>query len=378
MKNKIVILYLILILPCISYTQTVDDISKIAIGVYFENGTSQETIKLRSLLEDKLVKFATQAGYSSFNNTSFFISPNIVVNSVDVAEGGMKNVYIVRGELYLTIQDKSTNIVFSSGSYLFKGTATNKDLAIKNGILNIIYENINSLFIEAKSKILSYYESRKELIFTRANMLVADGDYDGAIACLMMIPEDLTELYKEALIKAQDIYEMRDDAIRLQIIAKQKHNNDSILMTANSYLSMHEPRAALNILSKYTSGDTQQDITYREYVSRAENMISAIEREEKRKEERTYQDNKRREERNYQDNRRKEERRYQEYSEQMAHQREMDRQNMALRNQVISASERVTHHKLRIEEQKVNALKQVACDYIKNNPNNIDYIRVKF
>ena len=34
--------------------------------------------------------------------------------------------------------------------------------------------------------------------------------------------------------------------------------------------------------------------------------------------------------------------------------------------------------KLRVSEQKVNALKQVACDYIRNNPNRVDYIRVRF
>lgn len=367
MKNKTIILFLILLLPRVIYSQTVNDISKIVIGVYFEDGISEETTKLRPQLEDKLVKFATQAGCSSFDNETFFISPNIVVNSVDVAEGGMKNVYIARGELYLTIKEKGTNIVYSSGSYSFNGTATNKDLAIKNGILNIKYENISSLFFEAKSKIQLYYASRKELIFTHANMLAADGDFDGAIACLMMIPEDLTELHIQALMKAQEIYEMRDEAVRLQMIAKRKRSNDSILMAANSYLSMHQPRTALGILSEYTSGDVQQDATYRKYVSRAEGMISASAREVKRKEERAYQDNKIREEREYQ-----------EYSEQMAHQREMDRQEMALRSQVISASERVTHHKLRIEEQKVKALKQVACDYIKNNPNKVDYIRVRF
>ncbi|MBR4528629.1 MAG: hypothetical protein IKO71_09310, partial [Bacteroidaceae bacterium] len=86
----------------------------------------------------------------------------------------------------------------------------------------------------------------------------------------------------------------------------------------------------------------------------------------------------RKEEREYQDNRRRDERAYKEFSIQAAHNREMDKQNMELRRQVASASERIEHHKLRLDEQKVKALKQVACDYIKNNPNKVDYIRVKF
>jgi len=367
MNKKHFILSLLLAFSQTAFSQTVDDMSKIVIGVDFPDGASEETMKLRPQLEGKLVHFATQAGCTSFDNKTFFVSPNIVVNSVDVAESGMKNVYIAKGELYLTIQDRNSGTVFSSKAFPFNGTATKKELAVKNGVLGIRYENVNSVFTEAKSKILSYYQTRTNLIFTRANTLATDGDYDGAIACLMMIPEDLTELHEQALLKAQDIYAMRDEAIRLQMIAEQKSYNDSILTAANSYLAMHQPDAALGALSAYVPGDSQQDRLYRNYVARAENIVSAEEREVKRKEERAYQDE-----------RRRENRAYREFSKQAAHNREMDRQNMALHRQVVSASERVVHHKLRVDEQKVRALKQVACDYIRNNPNRVDYIRVKF
>lgn len=366
MANKFIIMLLSLF-PHAIFAQTADDMSKIVIGVEFQDGISQETQALKPQLEDKLVNFATQAGCSSFDNKTFFISPNIVVNSVDVAEGGMKNVYIARGELFLTIQDRNSGTVFSSRSFSFNGTATKRDLAIKNGILNIRYENVSSVFTEAKTKILSFYQSRQNLIFTRANTCAANGDYDGAIACLMMIPEDLTDLHEQALLKAQDIFELRDESIRQQMIAEQKSYNDSVLTMAKSYIAMHQPDAALSVLSSYAPGDASQDATYRNYVSQAESIISASEREQKRKEERDYQDD-----------RIREDRAYREFSKQAAHQRNMDRQDMALRRQVVSASERVEHHRLHVSEQKVKALKQVACDYIKNNPNRVDYIRVRF
>lgn len=367
MRRIIVVFLLLLFYPRIICSQTADDMSKIVIGVDFQDGISEETIQLKPLLEDKLVLFATQAGCSSFDNKSFFVSPNIIVNSADVAEGGLKNVYIVRGELYLTIQDRYSKTIFSSRSFPFNGTATKKDLAIKTGILNIKYENVSSVFSEAKTKILSYYQARKHLIFTRANTLVANGDFDGAIACLMMIPDDLTDIYEQALLKAQDVFEMRDEAVRLQLVAERESYNDSILTIANSYLAMHQPDAALSALSAYSPGEARQDATYRSYVSRAESIISAEEREVRRKEERAYQDE-----------RRREDRAYSEYQKQTAHQRDMDKQGMVLRRQVVSSSERVAHHKLRVEEQKVQALKQVACDYIRNNPNRVDYIRVRF
>lgn len=367
MRNKYQIFLLLLAFPLGMRPQTVDDMSKIVIGVKFQDGISQETEYLKPQLEDKLVYFATQAGCSSFDNNTFFISPNIIVNSVDVAEGGMKNVYIAKGDLYLTIQDKNSGTVFSSISFPFKGTATKKEIAIKNGITGIRYENVEAVFSEAKLKILSYYQSRKDIILARANTCVADGDYDGAIACLMMIPEDLTDLYEQALSQAQYIYGLRDEANRKQMIAEKKNYNDSILTTANSYLAMHQPKAALSILSSYAPGEAEQDAIYRKYVSRAEGDISTEEREIKRKEERAYQDERRREELVYR-----------ELAKQSTHQRNMDRENMALRRQIVSASERIEHHRLNVDEQRVKTLKQVACDYIRNNPNRIDYIRVKF
>jgi len=361
------LIMLLLAFPLRASGQTTGDIGKIVIGVDFQEGCSLETQKLQPQLEDKLIHFATLAGCSTFDNNGFFISPNIVINSIDMAEGGMKNVYIVKGELYLTIQDKNCGVVFSSRSFPFSGTATKKDLAVKNGILDINYDNICSVFTEAKSKILSYYQSRIDMFFTRANTFAANGDYDGAIACLMMIPEDLTELHEQALIKAQDLFAKRDEAVRLQMIAEQKEDNDSILVAANSYLAKHQPNAALSVLSAYAPGNSQQDAMYRNYISRAESIVLAEEREVKRKEEREYQDN-----------RRREDRAYREFSKQAAHDRNMDRQNMALQRQAVSASARVAHHRLKVDEEKVKALKQVACDYIRNNPNNIDYIRLRF
>ena len=355
-NNSLCLIIFLLAFPFVVLAQTADDMGKIVVGVDFQDGISQETLNLKPQLEDRLVHFATQAGCSSFDNKAIFISPNIVVNSVDIADGGMKDVYIVKGELFLTIQDRNSGTVFSSKSFPFKGSSTKRDLAVKNGILSIRYENVSNIFSEAKSKILSFYQSRKDIIFARANTFAANGDYDGAIACLMMIPEDLTDLHEQALIKAQTFLDMKAEAKRLELIVEQKNYNDSLLTTANSYLAMHQPEEALGVLSAYVPGNTQQDITYRKYISHAESLMAKREREVKRKEERAYQ----------------------EYSRQKAHQREMDRQDMALRRQVVSASERLEHHRLRVSEQKVNALKQVACDYIRNNPNRVDYIRVRF
>lgn len=72
MKLRIGVIGLLLSVFSISHSQTVNDVSKIALGVRFLDGISQETKSLQPQLEDRLVMFATQSGYSSFGNNTFF------------------------------------------------------------------------------------------------------------------------------------------------------------------------------------------------------------------------------------------------------------------------------------------------------------------
>lgn len=348
---KIIVLYLFLLLGCQMYGQTVDDIGKVVLGVRFQDNASAETLQYKQLLEDKLVKLAAQAGYSSYGGNAFFISPNVVINSVDVAEGGMKNVYVVRGDLYLTILDDIGGTVYSSMSYSFKGSATKKETAIKNALIGINYNNVSSIFGEAKSKILTYYKEKKDVIFKRSDTFCANGDYDGAIACLMEIPEELSDVYTEALYKAQEVYDRRDEAIRQQMLAERHERNDSVLTKANSYLSMHNPQEALKVLWDYQKGDEKQDSQYSSMIAKAESLVTSAEREEMRKAERAYLDKKI-----------KENREWSEYTKNTAHRREME-------EKTLNATERVAHHKLNVSAQRISAFKSIACEYIRSKQN---------
>lgn len=353
---------------CVSNAQTVDDIGKISLGVKIEDSSSEETKTFRNIIEDKLVKFATQSGYSSFGNSSFYISPNVVVNSIDMAEGGMKNVYVVRGDIYLAIMDANSGTVYSSISYPLKGSATKKDVAIKNAILNVSYDNVAKSLDEARTRILSYYESHIDAYFANADASVANGNFDEAITWLMMIPEELTSLHEKAMAKAQVVYEQRDEAVRQQAIEELKAANNEVLTTANSYLAMHQPQEALKTLWNFQQGDNaEQNKQYAAMIKKAEQQVSAEEREALRKEEREYQDNRRREDRVWS-----------EYKKDAQHRRNMDNANVAYRNNTLASAERVAHHQLSNEQQRINALKNVACEYLRNNPNRVDYFRIKF
>ena len=81
------------------------------------------------------------------------------------------------------------------------------DKAIMNGVLKISYDNVKDVFSGARGKILNYYAAKEDAIFAKADTYAFNGEYDKAIACLMLIPEELFDLHKKALDKAKEIYD---------------------------------------------------------------------------------------------------------------------------------------------------------------------------
>lgn len=358
MKYRLNILVFLTML-CFSITvssQTINDVGKIVLGVSIEDFASKETHKYGELLKDRLVRIASSSGFSSFESTSFYISPNIVISDISIAEGGMKNIFIVSGDLYIKISDRTNGTVFASSSYNFRGSGTKREKAIKNALQNIRYDNLSSVFEDAKKKILAYYKSQINAIYAKADACVANGKFEEAITILMMIPEDLTELHSDAMNKAQVVYNQRNEAIRQQIIAKRNSDNRNLLTKANNYMAMHQPQEALKILWHYQQGDVEIDAQYSKLVSEAETLISTEEKEALRKQEREYQDQRQREAQIWA-----------EMTKETLHRRNLETKDMDYRNQFLQASERVAHHQLSNEQQKIIALKQIARDYLRNN-----------
>ena len=248
------------------YAQSLDDVGKIVIGVDVPETSSTETKELKEYIVNKISHWVAQAGYSAKGFSSFSISPNIIIDSEDVAEGGMKNVYVIKGSLFLSVLQNDGDVVFSSISLPFRDSSTKKITAIKNGIGKLQYEKMIPLLDEAKERILKYYESQKANIFAQADFMAKQKDYDGAIAYIMSIPSSLTNIYQEALTKADSYLEK-----------KNKAYNDSVFVVANSYLAQHDARAALDVLTEYKDMQNGQDQTYKQILSKAEALVTSEE-----------------------------------------------------------------------------------------------------
>lgn len=347
--------YLYLLMVCFGLyaalplqAQTASDIGKFVLGIDLPENASEETVQLREILVNKLNNLAAQSGCTSFGYTNFIVAPDIVVEDVKMAEGGMKNVYVVKGNMYVNITERNNNNVYSSIVYPFKGFATKKELAIKNAILDLSLTKVQSLFDQAKTKIMEYYRSNKDMIFSKAATYANCGEYEQAITFLMSIPDEVSDVKQEALVMAEDIYQREMIATRKANAQRVAAHNDSILNIARSYAAMHNPQEALNVLGDYQTNGTSQDATYKQLVAKAESQVSAAERAEYAQREREYKDQ-----------RRREDRAWTAYVQETAYKQEMQKQTL--------------RYAYRLSQSRINALKTVAVTYLRTRPRTIIY-----
>lgn len=347
--KKIKLIILGIILPLMSFAQTIDDIGKIVIGVRILPTATIETLEIKDYLVNKLTNLVANAGYSSFNNNTFYITPSISINETHKAEGGMKNIYVLSGDIYLKIQDNNNEIVFSSISYPFKGSGTSEIAAIKNGIQKINYFNINRFFDDAKKSILNYYYAMQDKIFAKADMLSKNHEYDAAIACLLTIPEELFDINKIAYSKACDIYKERDLYIAEQIATEISEHNNCVLVKAQSLLASHDSKGTLQTLWEYHIANTEQDEEYYQLLKIAETQITAKEKADLEKEKLEYEERRMKEEREYLDK------------------KQAYKDEINLRNRQLDLEYKQAGYESENKRDTTEVLKTIALEYHKNN-----------
>lgn len=358
--RRISIILLGLAITILSEAQTIDDIGKIVVGVKVLPTATQETKDNQVFLQNKLTNIAAAAGFSSFGNNAFFMTPSISIIDTRKAEGGMKIIYVTTGEIYLTIQEGDSGTVFASSSFPFKGSGTTKEAAIKNGVQKISYGNLKPFFDEAKSQILSYYEAMQEKIFANADMLVENKEFDAAISVLLTIPEELFEPYKKAYAKACDIYQQRDTYVAEQIALEIKELNNEVLVKARNLMASHDAAGTLKTLWDYHITGTEQDNEYNKLVKDAEARITAEEQAAIEKAKRDYEERRLKEERAYADSRR-------EYEDNLQDRRQALKDEADYRNRRLDLENKLADYERANQREMTEAIKTVAVEYIRNN-----------
>ena len=373
MNNILVrILLLLLISPIVSYGQNIEDIGLITIGIGYPANANKETVDYFDTLSKKVSKTITKKGIVSYNDCQFQCIPEVNVESIDIAEAGMKDVYLLKGNITITAIDTLSGNIINTYSDPIKGHSTSKDKAIANAINEASIKNFNSGIDDLKIKICEYYRKNKEVFINRAQSIANQGNYDEAIALLLNFPSVILPDYYDCLSIADCIYNKKLEEQERQRIVAQIERNNAILTKADNALAASKPEDALVFLMDYEIGIEDLDNEYKRIRQSAQVCISNEKKLEYERQERTYRDARADKEKDYE----------------LAHKfidtnQQIENRKLDIAQERIYVAERIENKKIdaysslarertqseeRIETQRIEILKKIALNArIKHN-----------
>jgi hypothetical protein len=187
--------------------QTADDFGRIALrsDVSSVANLSEET---KSVLTTKLNQIATSYGIAATGiNPRFVITAKIDVISKDIVPGPPQR---VSQKLQLTffVGDAIEQKLFGNTSVTVTGTGTNETKAYISAVNKVNPGNpdIKTMIEESKTKIIAYYSQACEMILREAKALSAQGEHSQAIYSLSLIPDVCAGCYQNVLTLQSEIY----------------------------------------------------------------------------------------------------------------------------------------------------------------------------
>lgn len=211
------------------FCQTQTDASRIVLNAAVIDKENKLPEEAKSQLKAKLNQVATENGVGgNALSARFVIAAKINVLSKDIVAGPPQMI-AQNLEVVFFIGDATDNTIFSNISLSLKGVGNNENKALISAIQNINPKSKQFTdFINAgKTKVIEYYASHCDFINKKAVTLTGKQEYDAAIYELMQVPEVCKTCYEKCMDAVQPIYQKKIDREGIQALneAKNKWNS---------------------------------------------------------------------------------------------------------------------------------------------------------
>ena len=173
-----------------------DVFGRIVLNTYLPDNNSIPA-EAKKALETKLSQITTNNGMGGSSvNPRFIITAVLNVTTKDIIPGPPQMI-AQNIEVTLFVGDAITNTAFSNTIISIKGVGTNENKALIDAIKNINPKNkdITAFLEEGKNKIISYYSTQCDFIIKDAETLAKQEKYDEAIYKLALVPEVCKDCY---------------------------------------------------------------------------------------------------------------------------------------------------------------------------------------
>lgn len=200
-----------------------EDFGRIILNTYLPDNSSIPAEAKRAL-ETKLNQITTNNGMGgSAVNPRFIITAVLNVGTKDIIPGPPQMI-AQNIDVTLFVGDAITNTVFSNTVVSIKGVGTNENKSLIDAIKNINPKNkdISAFLEEGKNKIISYYTTQCDFIIKDAETLAKQQKIDEAIYKLALVPEVCKDCYFKCLDNLTTIYQQKIDADCKAKLAKAK------------------------------------------------------------------------------------------------------------------------------------------------------------
>ena len=248
MKNRRLLLLPLLLMAITraSYAQGSPDLSIRVLQPERDNLTNTSS----RFLETKMTQLLTRNGVVNdmpFNR--FVITAKANVLSKDIIAGSPARIS-EKVELTFIIGDAVENKWYGSHILPLTGVGLNEELALQNAIKSIKVNDpdLNAFVQQSKAKIVDYYLSNASSIMQEVDALVSEERYDEALYRLALIPSACGDVFESAQSKMQVINKRRIDLESESLLSQAraewaKNPNASGAEAVFSLVSAINPRA---------------------------------------------------------------------------------------------------------------------------------------
>lgn len=209
------ILYLLFFIQVlfVSGQQNLDDFGRIILKTYIPQNNNIPDQAQKSL-ETKLNQMAAKNGMAGSElNPRFVLMAKINIGTKDIVSGPPQMIS-QNLDITLFVGDAINNTLFSSISLSVKGVGTNETKAYIDAFksINPNDKNIAGFLEKGKKKIVDFYTSQCSFILQDANALAKQKKYDEAIYTLSQIPTVCEDCYGKINNLMSEIYQQKIDA----------------------------------------------------------------------------------------------------------------------------------------------------------------------
>jgi hypothetical protein len=300
-----------------------NDFGRIILNSYLPADMSI-TGEAKKLLETKLKEIASINGMGgSAINARFIITASVNTGTKDIISGAPQQI-AQKLNVTLFVGDAVSNTIFSSVTISLKGVGTNENKAYIDAFNSINPKNkeVISFLEDGKNKIISYYSSQCDFTANEAKTLVDQQQFDAAIYKLGLVPQVCKECYLKSQETIQDIYQQKINYDGNLLLSKAK----AAWTTEQNISGAEKARYFLNQINQFAG-------SYREvapFIKQMEAKISADEKIQWQFEMKKYADD-------------------------------------------IEMEKKQRTDNLILEKNRINAWREVAAEYAKNQPDKVVY-----